>query len=601
MFFKVEWKVLLLSLLLPIMMVAQQKVGVSYYDSELKYVEYIPGDLPILLVAPHGGNLMPESIDSYGSRGIDRNSKETTLLVYNRIVEMTGRRPHLIMNHLNPCKFNPAKGRNSVVVKYYDKKSKDTIYRRVKDTAFIGDLYDKFHDFIKEASNSIRNSVWEKGHYFEMHGVAGGKNMIGIGLQKKYLVYPDDDTNVSLKYTWKESTVKNLIRSGSPDVSERKKNYVSVLRGENSLGTLLDSIGSEQWKSVPSKRFPSQEEDKTFFYTGANLQKHCTDPKDYEDGRFIDGTHMENYWLYMDYMPNRNRFSRYTYSKDLAKAMLVFMEKNYGFELINKKKGKMYYSSFEKYTSFDHDELREVWVESDENREEVDALNKYGNYGKSYTVLSGENNLESKVLDFSAFEKVYMYFNIRTDEKWSSGQKIRVEVSVDGGVNYIAGLNLFPEKSSKRHFRVVCPKKYINNKMVFRFINQNDGTKVCVDDIVLTTNMTWPPMIMDLTRKVNETSNIFEDIENKKIDDQDVVVYPNPAIEYIQVKLPENELLHVEIIDCLGKVVKRKMITKKTENGFLVSTSSIPPGVYTLVIKDENFIKQNQVKILIAK
>jgi hypothetical protein len=61
------------------------------------YTEYIPGDLPVLLAAPHGGRLKPEEIPDrpQGVREADANTQELARAVAAVIHARTGRHAHL--------------------------------------------------------------------------------------------------------------------------------------------------------------------------------------------------------------------------------------------------------------------------------------------------------------------------------------------------------------------------------------------------------------------------------------------------------------------------------------------------------------------------
>ena len=53
----------------------------NIYFGRNKYIEFHPGSLPIIISAPHGGNLIPSEIPdrTYGTMVTDSNTKELTL------------------------------------------------------------------------------------------------------------------------------------------------------------------------------------------------------------------------------------------------------------------------------------------------------------------------------------------------------------------------------------------------------------------------------------------------------------------------------------------------------------------------------------------
>ncbi|MFK7932341.1 MAG: hypothetical protein AB8G22_02455, partial [Saprospiraceae bacterium] len=83
--------------------------GNTYYDST-GFVEYRAGNLPIILSAPHGGDLRPDTIPDRDCSGCsyvqDRYTKPITEGVYDAFVAATGCYPHAIINLLHRVKFD---------------------------------------------------------------------------------------------------------------------------------------------------------------------------------------------------------------------------------------------------------------------------------------------------------------------------------------------------------------------------------------------------------------------------------------------------------------------------------------------------------------
>ena len=285
-------KLLLLFLCVPILSHGQQTFipGQSYF-SQNNYIEYIAGNLPIIIVVPHGGSLIPANLPIIGIHGVDNGTFETSHLVYDSIIYHTnGCFLHMIISHLHPTVMNPAREIDSAAGTNIDARNA---------------WYD-FHDFIDTAKYDITNN-WGAGHYFEMHG-NGHSDMwteIGLGVSKTYLNGSDSLILSRVGY----STIKNLCTNGGV-------NFLDVIKGASSLGGLLDSKG---WNSVPSPSNPSPGTG-GFFYAGWNTWEHGS-----RYSGVIDASHVENYYVFMQ-TSNRNQ-----YANDLSTSIIEFMNIHYGF------------------------------------------------------------------------------------------------------------------------------------------------------------------------------------------------------------------------------------------------------------------------------
>jgi len=271
---------------------AQYIPGQSYFGAN-NYIECIAGDLPIIIVVPHGGYLTPSSLPIIGNHSRDNGTQQTSWQLFDSIVSHTnGCIPHLIINHLHPSILNAAR-------------EIDTAAGTNLDTRQA--WYD-FHDFIDTAKYTVTNT-WGAGHYFEMHGNGHAEmwTEVGLGVSKTYL--NGSDSLIMTRVG--NSTIKNLCTNGGA-------NFLDVVKGANSLGNLLDSKG---WNSVPSLTHPSPDTG-GFFYAGWNTWKHGS-----RYSGVIDATHIENYYAFMQ------SINRAEYANDLSESILQFMQAHYGFAL----------------------------------------------------------------------------------------------------------------------------------------------------------------------------------------------------------------------------------------------------------------------------
>ncbi len=266
--------------------------GETYHGSE-NFIEYIPGTLPLVLVAPHGGYETPEDMpDLPEQRGNDSNTQETTRDTAEQLLAQTGQRPHIVINHLHPNKLNPARSREEAA----------------GDDPRAQKAWDEFHAFIEVAKAQIVED-WGAGHYIDVHTNGHDEGWIEVGLGIPGSQLNESDEALSLRCS--QSTVAWLCSEGGAD-------FVELVRGETSLGGLLMAAGH---LSVPSPALTGPG-DGGFFYAGWNTWEHGSN-----QGGQIDATHLETHWSFM------LDEAREDYSADLARALRDFMGAHYGFDV----------------------------------------------------------------------------------------------------------------------------------------------------------------------------------------------------------------------------------------------------------------------------
>ena len=223
-----------------------------YYGRE-EYVEYHAGDLPIILSAPHGGRLTPDEIPdrTYGTTVTDDNTYELTKTVMDTMVARFGGRPHVILCRLKRTKLDA--NRDSV--------------EAAQDDKYALRAWQEYHHYIGIAKKKIETD-YGSGLLFDMHG--HGKNPDGFYDLRNWLGYLLSGSELDLSdavlnaNSFKnESSIRALVDSSS-------SSFIEVLRGENSFGAILDSIG---FKSVPSVNDPGPK-GKRYFSGGYNTVRH---------------------------------------------------------------------------------------------------------------------------------------------------------------------------------------------------------------------------------------------------------------------------------------------------------------------------------------
>jgi hypothetical protein len=297
---------------------AQHQPGRSYFGRS-NYVEYVAGDLPLIVSVPHGGKLSPAQIPDRmptGARDFttatDTNTKELALAIQTAFHDRYGRWPHLIICHLKRTKvdcnreLSAAAGRN----------------------ADAEQAWREFQDYINTASNAVVSSAG-KGFYIDLHGHGHRVKRVELG----YLLRGAQLTNSDAVLNQSGYDARSSLRRMAPVAGIP---FAALLRGSNSIGGLLEARG---FPSVPSPRMPSPGNgtlpvsypgDKNpYFAGGYNLWVHTGPTSTNSVG--LAGLQIEaNFGDVRDSAANRARFA-----DTLAEVLEVFLSKCYGLELTN--------------------------------------------------------------------------------------------------------------------------------------------------------------------------------------------------------------------------------------------------------------------------
>ena len=277
--------------------------GKIYYGRN-KYIEFHPGSLPIIIAAPHGGNLIPSEIPdrTYGTMVTDSNTKELTLAIKNAFLLKLGKTPYVIINNLKRTKFDA--NRDSI------EGAQGNLYARR--------AWEEFHYYINESKKMIQQD-FNYGLFLDIHGHGANpdgfydlRTWLGYLLNKDELELSDielDNENYQNK-----SSIKTLSII-SPE------NFIDVLRGNNSFGSILDSLG---YKSVPSVNDPST--NGTHYYSGGyNTKTH---------GSAISGSPISSIQLELPKPGIReNSLQRKNYSESLVITLQKYFKIHYGIDL----------------------------------------------------------------------------------------------------------------------------------------------------------------------------------------------------------------------------------------------------------------------------
>jgi len=259
------------------------------------YTEYVVGDLPIIISAPHGGSMVPDEITdrTYGTTGRDTNTQELSRSIREALIELTGRAPHMIVSRLRRIKLDPNR----------------EIVEAAQGNPFAENAWSEFQGSIEVAEDIVTRD-FGSGLYLDIHGHGHDIARVELG----YLLSRNDLTRSDAALNVPSLVAKSSVRAlaGAVDIT-----FAQLIRGPASLGSLLQERGT---RSVPSTTDPDPD-GAAYFSGGYNTSRHGS-----RDGGTISGIQLEHHFAGLrDTVQNRN-----AYAAMLADALVVYLEAQFG-------------------------------------------------------------------------------------------------------------------------------------------------------------------------------------------------------------------------------------------------------------------------------
>lgn len=264
-----------------------------------RYIEYLPGELPIVVASPHGGPLRPEILPDRkeGVLVSDANSQQLARAIADALFARTGRRPALVVSHLHRRKLDPNR----------------EIKEAAQGNAVAERGWREYHGFIEEA---LAAAVARHGFAFiiDIHGHAHPIARVEIGYNLNAAQLNQDDAAFDRSDFAAISSLRDLHRrvGGSS---------VDLIRGPRSVGALFAQHGV---RAVPSPT-DAGPGNNPFFSGGYTVQRHASDPATTK----VDGLQFETPRPGIRDTPeNQTRFARAT-----AAVLTTFLAERYGYEM----------------------------------------------------------------------------------------------------------------------------------------------------------------------------------------------------------------------------------------------------------------------------
>jgi len=279
---------------------AQPFIPGQTYFGRNNYIEYRAGNIPVILTAGHGGDLTPAEIPNrtYGTTVTDSNTVELAIAMADAIFARSGKRPHLIINHLRRTKLDPNR----------------EIVEAAQGNTFAEQAWNEYHTFITAARAAAETSAGF-GFLVDVHGHGHTVQRLELGYG-----YDNDDLNLSDTaltnpgFVWLGTLRTLALRRPGVDLP-------TLLRGERSLGEMFNLRGFEAW---PSFTFPTPGTE-PFFNGGFTVQTHTC----LGDNGPINGVQIEsNMTGVRDSSTNRAN-----YGLAFARIIQAYLWNNYGYDV----------------------------------------------------------------------------------------------------------------------------------------------------------------------------------------------------------------------------------------------------------------------------
>ncbi|QDU25962.1 N-formylglutamate amidohydrolase [Anatilimnocola aggregata] len=208
----------------------QFQPGETYFGHD-QHIEYIAGDLPFILSAPHGGREKPEGIvdRKEGTFAFDIGTQELARAIAAEMHQQTGHWPHIIICRISRRKIDCNR----------------EIVEACAGNPAAEKIWHDWHRFLTAARDRVVQD-FGRGLYIDLHGHGHKIGQLEMGYLHSQLDY--DVSNEQL------SAPQNVTASSLQAIAAlNRRPYADLVRGDFALGTLLMDRG---FPATPSKQRP---------------------------------------------------------------------------------------------------------------------------------------------------------------------------------------------------------------------------------------------------------------------------------------------------------------------------------------------------------
>lgn len=221
-----------------------QIIAATFFNASKKYIEYIPGTMPVIISAPHGGVLnsgrtfggvsYPDNDSSLPDRncGINEQDDNTDILIreiQKQCFEEFGVYPYIIINNLHRSKLDPNRVKSVATC----------------NNANSGLYFDAYHGFIDDASEDVTQK-FGKGLYIDLHGQSHQIPRIEAGYNLPSSSFDKDlDNTTTNAAELARVTIKNLIENNIQNLT-----FEDLIRGPQSFGGIMQTTGGLEYAAL---------------------------------------------------------------------------------------------------------------------------------------------------------------------------------------------------------------------------------------------------------------------------------------------------------------------------------------------------------------
>jgi hypothetical protein len=270
------------------------------YAGRNGYVEYVAGDAPLIVAAPHGGTTTPAELPARtcGTTARDLGTLELARAIQAAVLARTGRRPHVVLLHLHRSRLDA---------------NRDSTEATCGDPLALT-AWREWHAFLGIARSAVVRDHG-RGWFLDLHGHAHPVARLELGylLSDDALALGDPALDAGGGYE-RSSSIRTLSEQDAGTT------FAALLRGPASLGALY---AAEGFPAVPSPASPGPGGE-PYFDGGYNTARYGC-----RDGGAVCGVQLEaHYTGVRDTPESRARFAEAT-----ARVLERFLAERWGLVL----------------------------------------------------------------------------------------------------------------------------------------------------------------------------------------------------------------------------------------------------------------------------